>query len=104
MEEYIHDVCEKEEILESVHIECENCINGFPSCGCREIIMTKTICKKCYEIENKINSLKDELDHLLFSLGYNVKNYLDCEEDIEKINTISKLLRHLNRMLCEIHL
>ena len=32
---------------------------------------------------------------------FNVKNYIDCDEDIQKINSISKLLRILNSILVE---
>jgi hypothetical protein len=101
--DYIHDICIKEELIESIYIECEPCINMELNviCKCREKIVKKIICKKCYSIENKINSLKDQLDHLLFNIGYNVKNYIDCDEDIQKINFISKLLRMLNSILVE---
>ena len=103
MEEYVHDLCINEELIESIYIECEGCINNElnVSCNCKEKIVKKIICKKCYSIENKINSLKDQLDHLLFNIGYNIKHYIDCDEDIQKINSISKLLRMLNSILVE---
>ena len=103
MEEYVHNVCIKEELIESIYIECESCINmKFDvECNCKEKIVKKIICKKCYAIENRINSLKDQLDHILFSIGYNIKHYIECDEDIQKINSISRLLRMLNSLLAE---
>ena len=103
MEDYIHDVCIKEELIESIYIQCEECINMKLNaiCNCKEKIVKKIICKKCYAIENKINSLKDQSDHLLFNIGYNIKHYIDCDEDIQKINSIARLLRMLNSILVE---
>ncbi len=110
-EYYEHSVCEKEEITESIFIECENCINynnqirrnekTTCECNCYNKETIKTICKKCYEIENKINSLKDEIDETMFQLSYKIKQCVECGESIDKLYHLSVKLRQYNRMLIE---
>lgn len=98
-----HDVCEKEEIFESTFIECKSCIDNVIDhhCLCAHVSIKKYVCVKCYEIENKINSLKDEADETLYNLSYNIKNYSNCDDAIKKLGDISIALRQYNRMLLE---
>lgn len=102
-----HDLCTLDENEESIYIECKSCIMNTMCeylgtthhCGCGEKILYKIHCKKCYELENKINGLRDALDKSMFDLSYNIKNYSNCDEEIEHLRQISQMLRLCNRAL-----
>jgi len=70
----IHPECEKEEVVETVFIECYNCIHKLREakccnssgsiiyeidCNCRDKQITKLICKKCEIVKDRITYLKD---------------------------------------------
>ena len=108
---YEHE-CNYMETMSEVSIECQNCIEKFryattsggrltyfTDCICEDIIITKSTCIQCEKIQNRINTLKCEIDNLLFSLSYEIKQYCDCDDDINHIHDISKELRTLNRIL-----
>jgi DNA repair ATPase RecN len=113
---YKHDECIYEEINEIINIECYDCINkiktvdcckstGSPNsyidCKCYDKTIIKKICKKCNEIQDEINVLKNELDDVLYMLSYDIQNYKDCEYNINRLHNLSKMLREYNSLLLE---
>ena len=116
-ESYVnHHVCEKQDIIESVKLECYNCIHQLReanickssgsihysrNCTCHDKTITNKICQKCEEIKENITKLKYELDDLLYHLSYDIKNYKYCGDSIARIAEISILLREGNSILLE---
>jgi hypothetical protein len=114
--EHFHSTCEKEQVIETVFIECHNCINHIREanccksggsiiyeidCNCIDKTITTIVCKKCECIKDKITCLKDELDELLYNLSYDIKTYNNCENRINRIHDISKRLREFDSLLLE---
>ena len=113
---YYHDECEFQEITETICIECEDCIDkhknaqcckpsGFTDyqieCKCFGRRITKMTCIKCRELEKLKQKLIDESDDILYNLSYDIKNYRDCEEQINRLHGLSKSLRKINSVLLE---
>ena len=104
-----HTTCEMVDITETVFVECENCIDkirdplvgGIYDCKCMEKTRIIQTCVKCAQIKDKISTLEDELDELMYHLNYDIKQYEDCDDRISRIRTISNNLRHYNRTLLE---
>jgi hypothetical protein len=108
MESYEHDNCEMEEITEKLSIQCKNCIDktkdlrtGWSNCKCGDKYVKKMRCKICSRIKIRINSLQYTLDETLYFIAYDAKNFIDCEDNINKLHELSKELRQCNRILCE---
>lgn len=102
--EYYHDECEFQEITETICIECEYCIDKHKTarcCKCFGRRITKMTCIKCRELEKLKQKLIDESDDILYNLSYDIKNYRDCEERINRLHGLSKLLRKINSVLLE---
>jgi len=113
---YYHDECEFQEITETICVECEYCIDkpktarccktsGFTDyqneCKCFGKRVTKMTCIKCRELEKLKQKLIDESDDILYNLSYDIKNYRDCEEQINRLHGLSKSLRKINSVLLE---
>jgi hypothetical protein len=104
-----HTACEMDEIRHTFFIECENCIDkirdqragGIYDCKCCDKTRIIKVCLKCDQIKDAIQKLRDELDELLYNLHYNIKQYMDCADQISQIGFISNSLRHYNRLLLE---
>lgn len=104
MEELVileHDICSLDQTEESFYIECKSCIMNdvLMDCSCVEKIIHRNYCAKCDEIENKINGLREEVDKTMYHLSYNIKNYANCDEEIDRLRQISQMLRLCNRLL-----
>ena len=106
---YEHDKCEMEEITEKLSIQCENCIDKIKdqrtgwihNCKCHDKYVKKMRCKTCARIKTRINSLQYTLDETLYFIAYDAKNFIDCEDNINRLHELSKELRQCNRILCE---
>ena len=109
-----HPICEKEEITESIFVECYNCINNIREtrcskstgsinyhreCKCYDKITIHIVCKKCELITDLLVNLNDELDDLIYNLSYDIKKYKDCKDKINRIHEISKLMREYKSMI-----
>jgi hypothetical protein len=104
--EFEHNICEEVDLEDDIFIQCENCIDYASDkltneCSCKYKTVRKIICRKCYNIKNKINGLKDEVDKILYELSYNIKNYIDCQDLINDLEKKSILLRQYNRLLLD---
>jgi len=109
-----HSICVKEEVTESMFIECYNCIHKIKEamcckssgsisyhtdCKCYEKTITHIICKKCELIRNLLIDLNEELDNLIYNVSYDIKKYIDCKDKINRIHEISKLMREYKSMI-----
>lgn len=102
--------CMKTELPSTIAIQCANCIDGiYPPtngrtvgfCKCRDVVIKHLICKTCASIRDKIDGLTYELDEILYNVGYEIKQYTDCSEKVDRIKQISIELQHCNRRLLE---
>lgn len=108
-------MCTKKEVSTTIAIQCANCINinnspnimqfqcgeTLTECTCSVTIIQHLICKTCALIRDQIDALKDELDGLLYTVEYEIKQYMDCNHKIDRIKKISVELQHCNRKLLE---
>jgi hypothetical protein len=104
-------ICTKKESISLISIQCEYCINcskntlfykdKFCECSCKEIKIKHNICEKCASYRDKIDELNDELDTLTYDLVYQIKQFNNCSDKINRIHNISLELRQLNRKLLE---
>lgn len=103
--------CKKKEVLSTIAIQCSGCIINNPEqhcrnhsgyeCSCKDVEIKHLICETCARIRDKIEDLHNDLDILNHSIIYNIKEYIDCTEDINKMHIIALELRQLNRELLE---
>jgi hypothetical protein len=103
--------CKKKEVSTTVVIQCANCIDNShmhfqcgetpAECTCSMTIIQHLICKTCALIRDHIDALKEELDGLLYTVEYEIKQYMDCNDKIDRIKKISVELQHCNRKLLE---
>lgn len=102
--------CPKTETSSTIVIQCANCINNTNEplceqetieCTCTETRIRHFICNTCAPIRDKIDMLRIELDEILYNVGYEIKQYMDCMSKIERIKQISIELQHCNRRLLE---
>lgn len=111
---YDHTDCEYEEIQETIHIECKDCIEnirqprcckttGFTDyeidCKCFDKIITKKVCRKCEDIKEQMDILNNELDEILYFISYEIRRYNDSIHLISRLGDISTKLRLYNNML-----
>jgi hypothetical protein len=105
-------MCTKKEVSTTIAIQCANCINNSlllqfqcsetpAECTCSVTIIQHLICKTCALIRDQIDALKEELDGLLYTVEYEIKQYMDCNHKIDRIKKISVELQHCNRKLLE---
>lgn len=98
-------VCIKKEVSTIIAIQCDNCINNngiyLIECSCIEVERKHLICETCARLRDKIECLHNDLDILNYSIVNNIKEYIDCAEDINKMHNIALELRQLNRKLLE---
>lgn len=103
--------CKKTESTSIIAVECEDCIDdnkeryfnnrrGY-ECSCEEIEIKHFTCKTCALYRDKIDNLNNELDNLTYHLVYDIKQFINCTDKINKIQNISLEMRHLNRKLLE---
>ena len=99
-------ICIKKEVSTIIAIQCEQCINNNgmylnEGCGCIEVERKHLICETCAGIRDKIEDLHNDLYILNHNIIHNIKEYIDCAEDINKMHIIALELRQLNRELLE---
>jgi hypothetical protein len=106
-------VCEKNIKTTTFFIQCKECIDPSPEliqmikrgyeCDCCETTITYNECI-CNEYREKIDLLKDELDHIIYfsnNMMNEIKHYNKCDDNLYRIKQISIEMRQLNRMLLE---
>ena len=104
--------CVKTKCPSEIVIQCETCINcpvevkqleqaGWYVCDCRNFTITHEICKICSKLRDEIDVLNEELDELIYNMVLEIKMFADCNDKLQRINTISRELRNCNRMLLE---
>ena len=102
--------CDKTEVSSTIAIQCANCIDDIRAplrgreiwgCTCRDVDIKHFICKTCASLRDKIDGLKNELDELMYDIGYEMKQYTDCRDNIDRLKRISVELQHYNRRLLE---
>lgn len=103
-------LCAKTETSSTILIQCANCIDDIRAplrgreiwgCTCTEATITHFICRTCASIRDKIDMLKDELDEIIYQIGYEMKQYMDCRVKLDRMKQISIELQHCNRRLLE---
>jgi phosphate uptake regulator len=95
-------ICNNTEIVQHINIECNNCINNInKNCTCSTKIVKKILCSHCENIRNQIKQLEIEIDEILYNLSYDIKNYENCENMINRLSEISIILRFFHRILLE---
>jgi hypothetical protein len=104
-------VCKKKNVPTRIAIECEDCIVDDPeryfnnsrgyTCSCIDIEINHAMCEICALDRDEIDTLSDALDDIMYTLSFNIKQYINCEEKLKEINIIAKRMRHLNRRLLE---
>ena len=103
-------VCEKKKVPSLIAIECENCIEDSPQlytterrqhtiCNCEDVEIMHEICKTCAHDRDEIDTLNDKLDDLMYHIHYDIKNFVNCEDNLKEVLEISIKMRHLNRKL-----
>ena len=102
--------CEKTEVSSLIVIQCANCIDDIRKplhgreiwgCTCQDVDIKHFICKTCALIRDKIDRLNNEVDELMYDIGYEIKQHIDCSDKIDRLKHISIELRHCNRQLLE---
>ena len=71
------------------------------TCDCRDVKIKHRVCNNCGDLRDKIDTLNNELDKLTDIMVHEIKLYMTCEHNLERINEISIELRSLNRRLLE---
>ena len=108
---YVGDcACEKKTSITNLAIQCEYCINCHDSqyydntchqCSCLNVKVVNYICNTCAKLRDEIDELHEELDKTVFQMVDEIKQFSECREKLEHINTISIKLRQMNRKLLE---
>lgn len=100
--------CIKKSVKSTILIQCGFCIDNQyideykdKSCTCTETTITHNICVKCAAIRDKIDILDKELDEVMYNVANNIKQFIDCTDEINSIHIISNNLRYLNKELLE---
>ena len=103
-------LCEKKKVPTRIAIECENCIEYSPQlytterrqhtkCNCEDVEIMHEICETCAPDRDEIDTLNDKLDDLMYHIHYDIKNFVNCEDNLKEVLEISIKMRHLNRKL-----
>ena len=103
-------VCEKKKVPTLIAIECENCIEYSPKlytterreptiCNCEDVEIMHEICEMCAHDRDEIDTLNNKLDDLMYHIPYDIKNFVDCEDNLKEVLEISIKMRQLNRKL-----
>ena len=91
-------ICEKTESTSTIAIQCKYCIGDeneryfnyeiVGACSCEEIKIKHFTCKTCASYRDKIDNLSDELDNLTYHLIYDIKQFINCTDKINRIQNI----------------
>jgi hypothetical protein len=100
--------CIKKPVKSTILIQCGFCIDNqcideykHKSCKCTETTITHNICVNCADIRDKIDMLDKELDTVMYNVANDIRQFIDCTDEINSIYTISTSLRFLNKELLE---
>jgi len=104
---YYHGDCKciKKSVKSTILIQCGSCIDNEyykdNLCICRETTITHNICVNCADIRDRIDILDKELDEVMYNVANNIRQFIDCSDEINSIHVISNNLRYLNKELLE---